>query len=285
MHLLIRALPIYVMLPIREIARSGLNNPSDALNILFNSPREFLSLFQGEVAIPNRITKEIENIFDDTEINEKEIMTYLDELRNNKYVKKGHGKLGNKWGLGAFRVPTRCFALYILVRHYRPAEVIETGSFYGHSTLYILAALYENSNGHLHTFDVHPDKVESISVDVSPDFEPGYMVPNELKSRWSLHLGDINVTLEPELDKIGVIDMFFHDSNHNEEHKQFEYKLAKKHLRSGGILSSHDVGHNNDESASFAFIEIADEMNSNIHACRDFQPGDDESRVFAFFRV
>jgi hypothetical protein len=58
--------------------------------------------------------------------------------------------------------------------------------------------------------------------------------------------------LEQLLDGVGEIDCFIHDSLHTYEHMTWEYRTVWKHLRSGGLLLSHDIGGN---EAFFEFMQ------------------------------
>ena len=257
------------------------------IKLLTRSLVDELKIIKGEITLPDATDSELSLLFSNTDITLEEIDGYIEELSNNNQIKNAHRKMAKINGPRALDIPTRCVALYVLIRHYKPAKIVETGSYYGHSTTYILAGLTENKSGELHTFDAHPNDV-GWYPDLHPDFELGYMIPDELRKKWVLHEGDINTTLEKGMRQIGSIDMFFHDSNHKESHKRFEFDLALEHLTPNGILASHDVGHGNESNgspASYAFLDAADRVNSKLEASREFEPGDDGPRVFAFCRV
>lgn len=211
----------------------------------------------------------------DTDLDE-----YLWELETDRFVRAGHQQLSSLEAVPAPPRP-RCIALYALVRHYRPDVVVETGVFHGLSTLYILAALRENGAGHLYSVDVHPDEVDWWQPDVPPEFEPGWIIPDELRTDWTLRLGLAQDVLEPLLAELGEIDFFYHDSNHDDEHKRFEYGAARDHM-DGGVIASHDVGRNNDGSACHAFADLCSDLGASIHAHRPFEPGDTGEGVFAY---
>jgi predicted O-methyltransferase YrrM len=259
-------------------------SPAKIIRHVLHSPQEILFLLRGETHIPSSSYLSVQNIFSDTEISNKKIEEYLYELKNDKNIKKSHKELAKIRGVNELRVPTRCLALYILVRYHEPAVVVETGSYFGHSSLYILSGISRNNHGVLHTFDAHPNEI-GWYPDLPSDFEIGYMVPDAMTDNWLLHRGEIKDNLRPKLNEIGDINLFFHDSNHSESHKRFEFNLAKQHLVPGGIIASHDVGHGNESEGSpptYAFIEMARLIGAEIHSSREFEPGDSGSRVFAF---
>src|SRR5439155_998588 len=63
----------------------------------------------------------------------------------------------------------------------------------------------------------------------------------ELRARFELVLGDARDTLRPRLAREAGVDVFFHDSLHTTRHMLFEFRVAWRHLRSGGVLVSDDV--------------------------------------------
>lgn len=166
-------------------------------------------------------------------------------------------------GLGGLdRTPT--VLLYVLLRDLEPDHVVETGVCNGASTAVILQALEDNGNGQLASIDL-PDFVDDRSDDdqfwegkggaaIPEGREPGWVVPDELRHRWSLTLGKSQEELEPVLEKLGTIDVFVHDSEHSYECMRFEYEAAYPRLTEGGLLVSDDVTWNE------AFEEFADEV-------------------------
>lgn len=144
--------------------------------------------------------------------------------------------------------------LYLLVRKYKPEVVVETGVAEGLSTAYILCAMHENGKGHLYSVDLPPALAATLEIDGGcthtyqladgqshRQFSVGYFVPDRVKSRWTLVLGDARTELPPLLEKLGKIDLFFHDSLHTLEHMTWEYDTAWPYIIDGGLLLSHDV--------------------------------------------
>jgi len=130
--------------------------------------------------------------------------------------------------------------LYLATRMGKPSVVVETGPFNGASTAFVLAALERNGRGRLVSFDV-ADARDALGVPLPPGREPGWLVPHELRGRLELVLGDVRRTLERRLATVGTIDLFVHDSLHTFRQMSFEFRVAWKHLRPGGLLISDDV--------------------------------------------
>ena len=122
-----------------------------------------------------------------------------------------------------------CEALYLLVRAARPRTIVETGVLYGASSAHLLAALARNGEGTLYSSEIgrRPDE---------PDHE--YFVPDELRDRWRLVIGDSRRELPGLMERCAPVDMFYHDSLHTYEHMVWEFGTALPHLGFDGLLAS-----------------------------------------------
>jgi Methyltransferase domain len=123
--------------------------------------------------------------------------------------------------------------LFLLVRALRPDLVIETGVDQGVSSCFILEALRQNGGGRLSSVDIG-----GVTKSGNP---VGWLVPNDLRGRWTLTLQPAEIAL-PQIE--GVPDLFLHDSLHTFEHMMLEFEWAATRLRPGGILASDDIGMN-----------------------------------------
>jgi len=141
--------------------------------------------------------------------------------------------------------------LYAVLRHVRPRVAVETGVANGFSTAFSLLALQANGEGHLHSIDL-PREVgrdyESGTfyegegrAGIPAGSEPGWLIPPELKERWTLLLGRTQDELPPLVERLGQLDSFMHDSEHSFECMWFEFNAAWPALRAGGVLLSDDV--------------------------------------------
>jgi len=163
---------------------------------------------------------------------------YIDLAGNIKCWEEIRNALSNyKDGYALQMIHTELSVLYIVVRLLQPQCIIETGVSAGVSSAYILRALEDNRKGHLYSIDLPPDSLLSGKTS-------GWIVQQYLRHRWTLKIGDSKAVLKPLLDDVGEIDCFIHDSLHTYEHMTWEFRTAWEHLRSGGLLLSHDVGGN-----------------------------------------
>ena len=91
---------------------------------------------------------------------------------------------------------------------------------------------------------------------INEKYPAGDFVPEYLKDRWTLILGNAKEELPTLLKKINKISVFFHDSLHTYEHMMFEYETAWPHITKSGLLLSHDVVWNK------AFLKFSKKVNS-----------------------
>lgn len=139
---------------------------------------------------------------------------------------------------------------YAIVRALEPEIVVETGVASGVSSAYLLLALERNSKGTLHS-------VEIGDLSYLPAGKvPGWVVPDWLRGRWHLHIGDVTVLLPGLLKDLGRVDIFIHDSLHTYEQMKFEFELAYPYLVRGGALLADDALWNR------AFTEFAAAVSS-----------------------
>jgi len=128
--------------------------------------------------------------------------------------------------------------LYALIRALKPAVVVETGVASGRSSAHILRALDRNGSGALHSIDL-PNVQEGSVLPIGRS--SGWIVPDSLRNRWKLQLGDSRELLPLLLNSLGRVDVFLHDSDHSYEAMLFEFEQAYPSLAPGGLLLSDDT--------------------------------------------
>ena len=153
--------------------------------------------------------------------------------------------------------------IYVLIRHIRPAVVIETGVGPGGTTAFILLALAHNGKGTLHSIDlpgndavVYPPLGKTFNIHIPQGLETGWLVPPWLQDRWELVVGDSREKLSEVLQAVGRVDVFLHDSLHTDEHIRMEFEAVLPHMNDSGLLLCDDVK----ESWSLVFLRLCDDL-------------------------
>src|SRR5207249_4038930 len=133
--------------------------------------------------------------------------------------------------------------LYLAVRVARPETVVETGTYNGTTTTFLLLGLRDNGAGRLVSLDLPARSSIANAIDhpLPSGRDPGWIVPDGLRGRLELVLGDARTTLVPVLQRLRSIDFFFHDSLHTTGHMLFEYRHAWPRLTPGGLFVTDDA--------------------------------------------
>ena len=146
----------------------------------------------------------------------------------------------------------KILAQYAAVRVLRPDRVVETGVANGVSSAYFLLALHLNNRGTLYSVELGDPRYFPSGR------SPGWVVPEWLKSRWKMLLGDSRDILPGLLAQLGSIDVFIHDSAHTYDQMIWEYRQAYPRIREGGLLLSDDALWNP------AFTDFAQEVSTPL---------------------
>ncbi|GAU68781.1 O-methyltransferase [Streptomyces sp. NBRC 110611] len=116
---------------------------------------------------------------------------------------------------------------YLLLRDLRPEVVVEVGTFYGWSTMWILSALRDNGVGHLYSFDIVDNVVRNVPKELSAD-------------RWTFTKGDIRE--HPDKIPAGT-DYLFIDADHGARFAHWYIEHLFPAVPAGTPTSVHDVFH------------------------------------------
>jgi hypothetical protein len=125
-------------------------------------------------------------------------------------------------------------AIWRLVRHLQPTNVVETGVAHGVTSRFILEGLERNGTGHLWSIDRPP-------MDREWQEQVGLAVSHRLRNRWSYIRGSSRKRLPGLLAQLAGIDIFIHDSLHSERNVRFEIDAAWPFLPPGGIVVVDDI--------------------------------------------
>jgi predicted O-methyltransferase YrrM len=128
--------------------------------------------------------------------------------------------------------------LHALVKLSGARRVIETGVAFGWSSLAILAALDGREDAVLASVDMpYPRRNNDDFV--------GIVVPERLRSRWTLIRAPDRTGIKPALARLGgAIDLAHYDSDKSWQGRHFAYTILWEALVPGGIFVSDDIQDN-----------------------------------------
>jgi Methyltransferase domain len=141
--------------------------------------------------------------------------------------------------------------LYAFVRLLKPSHVVEVGVSSGVSSAYLLQALERNGRGTLHSIDrpkVAPARPASrrssgASWSLPPGRSSGWAVPDRLRGRWDLRIGDKKDVIPLLAEELDGIDFFVYDVPHDDARSRAEFRALDPRVPAGGIaLADHGPG-------------------------------------------
>ena len=169
----------------------------------------------------------------------KDLTKFHDELlMNNQYLQLEKNIAENWKNMWLFGF-TQARLLYIITRVIKPEIVIETGVESGLSSLIFLLAFTKNNKGHLFSIDLPPKHQDHLPSGKTI----GWLVPDLLRDRWSLQLGDSRKILPKILNELKGCDLFLHDSDHSYDHMTWEFETVWPFLKQA--LLADDINTNN----------------------------------------
>lgn len=171
----------------RTLLRTVVDDPRSVYRYATRSSARVLLERDHEVPpTPSQVREAVEVLFPGVPPGDR--LDYWIELRDDRAFRSDIESrlVATDAGPGRLHANWREF-LYVFVRHARPSVVFETGVRGGLSTSYLLAALDANGSGRLVSVDIGD---ESLVPDHVTPREPGWMVPDGLRSRWEPRIGD-----------------------------------------------------------------------------------------------
>lgn len=158
-------------------------------------------------------------------------LAHVKELEDDRELDVALGTLLDERPDRNRRMPFgRRLGWYALARAMKPRLIVETGVHDGLGSVALLRALERNAQ--------EGEPGELISVDI--DANAGWLIPDSLRSRHTLIVGNALTVLPPSLADRRV-DMFIHDSDHSYEHETGEFELITRYVRQGGVLISDNA--------------------------------------------
>ena len=217
---------------------------SRRLRYLFSNPKYFYLYFYGK---PEKVFSAL------TDLPESHYYKLREELDSDSNFTEELREKTIKFMNVDFRLNMDHYFLYSLVRTIKPSVILETGVFHGYYTACFLKGIYDNyrdgsAEGKLISIDLPAYESISESTTESPGMthlpsgsEPGWVIPDYLRDRWQLNIGDSRELLPKVLDKEKNISLFFHDSLHTYSHMMYEFEKVYPVLSHGAYLMTHDV--------------------------------------------
>lgn len=245
------------------------SHPEYDANVVRNFPGKILN---ANPACRNALYKEIAALAKDDVVNDSVWQSILDAAMEEAKTVPGYQQVIDRIGeterylaglekqYGAYYKPgwvnmADAIFLYWVIRQAKPKTVVQTGVCNGLSSAFMMLALAKNGEeGQLHVVDMSPifdskdplwtEKNRVYGVVVPEGKTSGWLVPDVLKHRFHVHVGDAKKLLPPLVDSLPEIDMFYHDSDHTYNHMMLEFIEAKRKLTPGGLIVVDDVAWN-----------------------------------------
>lgn len=142
--------------------------------------------------------------------------------------------------------------MYVLIRLLKPEIAVETGVFYGGTTVFILNALAKNKKGRLISMDLPANSIDTSKIhrhsnvgdsELLPNgIRPGFIIPEYLKPQWEFIEGESLSSIENLKEPF---TFFSHDSEHSREYMLKELNRAKTKMLPNGTLMADDIDWSN----------------------------------------
>ncbi|HEY3798095.1 MAG TPA: class I SAM-dependent methyltransferase [Caulobacteraceae bacterium] len=170
--------------------------------------------------------------------------------------------------------------IYVLIRHLKPKQVLETGVYYGGNSAFALKALARNKAGHMLSIDYPDAEIRQLGASVErhtlvgdsefydTGLRPGFMTPLDLLDRWTLVEGD-SLKVIPERSE--RFDFYIHDSDHSMQFLSRELAAATPKLTPDALILVDDIDWSN---AFYAYC-----VDKRLHPLLLTDNGKDELRV------
>jgi len=222
----------------------ALKNPDRAIKYLAGGKEGKKFVLSSYVRNYSEDKERIEKLNDFLKIDLKQ---YYNEIFDNDILSEIEENIINYWNDFMTVGFSESRMLYLLTRYYKPNIIIETGVYHGLSSAMLLLGLHKNKKGHLYSIDFPAAKRKDISEKTKQSRiatfpkgkSEGWLVPENLRDRWTLQLGDAKILLPQVLKDVKECDMFFHDSRHSYSQMLWEYNTIWPHLNS--LLLSDDI--------------------------------------------
>ena len=116
-----------------------------------------------------------------------------------------------------------------------PATAVEIGVARGYTTAAILGALDRmGAGGRLYSIDLPPRDEDAAEF-------VGKVVPERLRGNWELTLGPSRSQLPDLAERVGPVELFFHDGDHSYRSQREDLETIWPHLADGAVVLMDDI--------------------------------------------
>jgi predicted O-methyltransferase YrrM len=220
----------------RELARLAETSPT-ARALLAVAYRRFTSEERRTFAAIERVRAQLYDRRDD-------YVWSVENPVNPASVPAAETQIVGEWARKSSTRPHWGRLLYALVREIRPETCLELGACFGMSGQYILAAMRHVGRGKLQTMEGSRRRAEIAA-------EAFRALGHE---NFDIEVGDFDRTLEPLLERTGVIDLAFIDGNHRQEATTRYDAMVRSRMQPGGFLVHDDIRWSGEMAAAWAEI-------------------------------
>jgi len=183
--------------------------------------------------------KKVARLFD---VDKAQVADLYKEILDSGFYRDLINKAGVKNGFFDFNMSMvlRAPTLYVICRIMKPENVVETGVADGFSSAFILKALASNRKGRLFSIDLPNEPGHELGAGRNT----GWLIPEDLKSRWTLTYGPSKEKLPQLLVDLKTTDIFYHDSDHSYGNMYFEMREVIGSLKKNGVMICDDTTDN-----------------------------------------
>lgn len=127
---------------------------------------------------------------------------------------------------------------YFLARYFQPEIIVETGVSMGFSSRTFLEFINENGRGQLFSSDFPYFRLKE------PEQYIGWVVPEELRNKWSLFIEGDRKNIKNIIKKIDKIDLFHYDSDKSYSGRKETWNMVLPLLKPESIIVFDDIDDN-----------------------------------------
>jgi len=168
----------------------------------------------------------------------------------NDFIAKLNATYPGEYHSGAISEDDGHF-LYYCVRQLKPKVIVQTGTSNGVSCAHLALGLsHVPGNTRFYAVDMpniyRPDDPEFhkkmvYGVLIPPGKSSGWLIPDRILPRFECMSGDSKKLLPKLLEKVGKVDLFYHDSDHSYDHMWWEFETILPYMNPHGVIIADNI--------------------------------------------